>query len=79
MGFLCSVLLYSLLKICLKSYSVVFNGNCSMKPSNIALLLVNEKKQMFTRSSKFSSEFPPLKGFGLITRINIHLHMRVLT
>ena len=47
-----------------------FNGNCSMKPFNIALLL--EKKQMLTRLSKTSSEFPRLKGFGLIIRTHIH-------
>ena len=56
---------------------MAFNGNYSVKSSNIVLLL--EKKQMLTGLSKFLSEFPQLEGFGLITRVNIHLHMRVLT
>ena len=51
---------------------MAFHGNCSMKRSNIALIL--EKKEMLTRLSKFSSEFPPLDGFGLITHVNIHSH-----
>ena len=48
-----------------------------MKPSKIALLL--EKKQMLTRLSKFSSEFPRLKGFGLITHVNNPSQTPVLT
>ena len=43
-------------KICSKSYSMAFNGNYSVKSSNIVLLL--EKKQMLTGLSKFLSEFP---------------------
>ena len=64
-------------KIHLKSYSMVFNGKCSTKPSNIALLF--EMKQMLIRLSKFSSKFPRLKGFGFITRVKIHSHTWVLT
>ena len=45
---------YSLLKIRSKSYSMAFNGNYSAKFSNITLLL--EKKQMFARLNKLSSE-----------------------
>ena len=49
-----------------------------MKSLNIVLLL--EKKQMLsTRLSKFSSKFPRLEGFGLITCVSIHLHMCALT
>ena len=77
MGFPCSVLFYSLLKIHSKSYSIAFISNCSKKPSNLALLF--EMKQMLTRLSKFLSEFSRLEGFGLITRVNIHMHTRVLT
>ena len=77
MGFLCSVLFYSLLKNRSKSNSMAFNGNCSMKSSNIRLLL--KKKQILTRLSKFSSEFPQLEGLGLITHANIHSHTQVLT
>ena len=51
---------------------MTFNGNYSTKYSNIALLC--KKKQMLTGLSKFSSEFPQLEGFGLITRINFHSH-----
>ena len=54
---------------------MAFNGNCSPKPLNIALLL--EKKQMLTRLSKFSIEFPQLEGFGLITRVNVHSHTQI--
>ena len=54
---------------------MAFNGNCSMKPSNIALLL--KKKQMLIIFRKFSSEFPRLKGFNLITRVNIHYYASV--
>ena len=37
------------------------------------------KETMLTRLSKFLSEFPQLEGFGLITHVNIHPHMQVLT
>ena len=75
-GFPCSGLFYSLLKeIRLKSYSMAFNGNCSAKPSNVALSL--EMKQMLTRLNKFSSQFPRLKGFGLITHVNNVTHANV--
>ena len=33
---------------------------------------------MLTRLSKFSKEFPQLKGFGLITHVNIHSQMRAV-
>ena len=75
-GFLCPVLFVAFKKSCSKSYSMAFDSNCSTKPSNIVLLL--EKKQMLTRLSKFSNEFPRFKGFGLITCVNIHSHTRVL-
>ena len=79
MSFPCSVLFYSLLKKFIRkaSYSMAFNGNCSMKISNIALLL--EKKQMLTRFSKFSSKFPQLKGFVLITHVNNQSYTQVST
>ena len=64
------------LKICLKCYSMAFKGNYLMKSSNKALQL--EKKQMLTRLSKFSSEFPQLEGCDLITHINFHLNTCML-
>ena len=76
MGILRSALSIAFLKIHSKSYSMAFNDNYSTKSSNLALLL--EKKQMLMKLSKFSSEFPRLKGFSLITCINFHSHTHVL-
>ena len=74
MGYLCLVLFYSVLKKIVRkvTHAMAFNSNCSTKPSNITLLL--EKKQMLTWLSKLLSEFPQLKGLGLITHVNNPSH-----
>ena len=42
-------------------------------------MAITQQKQMLTRSSKYSSEFPQLEGFGVITHVNIHSHTCVLS
>ena len=57
-----SAVLYSFKIIRLKIYSMAINGNCSTKPSNIALLL--EKKQMLTRLESFQVNSLDLKDLA---------------